>query len=458
MTLLAALAVALTLEQQIHALEKSGAICSAGAVKTFYARRNFAPAWNDTHAAALLRAIEHADDDGLSPDEYIRPWNEGRDVLLTDAFLTYATHLARGRVDPETLDRVWCIEPRQIDLPAVLEAALADGAIERVLPTLAPRHEPYRRLRRAYHVYRAMSDWTPIERGQSMRLGDRGPRVQRLRARLGIAGGDLFDDATDAEVRDVQRHHGLSDDGIVGPKTLEQLNVPRIERVRQIAANLERWRWMPADLGPRHLLVNIAAFQLDLVDGERTSLSMKIVAGKQYTATPFFAANVERVIVNPPWNVPDKIAYEELWPKQRRDPGYFAREHMRVVEGGRIRQDPGPWCALGRIKFDLPNRFNVYLHDTPAKSLFGVDLRAFSHGCIRLEKPIDLAIALTGRTREEIETLIAREREVTIPLATPVPVYVLYWTAFVADDGHVEFRRDVYGRDPRLVAHVTETR
>jgi murein L,D-transpeptidase YcbB/YkuD len=340
----------------------------------------------------------------------------------------------------------------------VLESALADGMIEHVLPTLAPRHESYRRLRRAYHLYRAMSDWAPIEGGKSMRIGDRGPRVERLRARLGIAEGDLFDERIDAEVRDVQRHHGLIDDGIVGPKTLAQLNVPRVERLAQIAANLERWRWMPADLGARHLLVNIAAFQVDLVDGEQSTLSMKIVAGKQYTATPFFAANVERVIVNPPWNVPDKIAAEELWPKQRHDPGYFAREHMRVVEGGRIRQDPGPWCALGRIKLDMPNRFNVYLHDTPAKSLFDADVRAFSHGCIRLERPIELAVALTGKTPEEIETLIAKEREIAIPLASPVPVYVLYWTAFVAEDGHVEFRRDVYGRDPRLVAHVTAGR
>lgn len=314
--------------------------------------------------------------------------------------------------------------------------------------------ESYVRLQRAYEVYRAMADWPSVEAGRSMRKGNHGERVMQLRARLGLAESDLFDDGVDAAVRDFQRHHGLIDDGIVGPKTLHELNVTRERRVEQIAANLERMRDVPYEFAEQHVRVNVAAFQLDLVDCGRSVLSMKIVAGKTYTRTPSFAAKIERVILNPPWNVPDSIASKELWPKQRRDPGYFAREHLRVVAGGRIRQDPGPWCALGRVKFDMPNPYNVYLHDTPAKSLFARDLRAFSHGCIRLEQPMELAIALTGRTQAELEALIEAGRETAIALDAPLPVYVVYWTAFVADDGHVEFRRDIYERD-RLVRDVT---
>lgn len=322
-------------------------------------------------------------------------------------------------------------------LALILAAAIAE-----------PVHPAYAKLCAALDVYRVMSDWRPIDRGRSLRKGDRGPRVAQLRTRLGRdATSDRFDDDLDAAVRDAQRHYGLVADGIVGRKTLAELNLPREQRVRQIESNLERWRHLPSELGARYLLVNVPAFQLDLVEAGRVALSMRIVAGREYTATPSFTATVQRVILNPPWNVPPGIAAKELWPKQERDPSYFAREHIRVTAHG-LRQDPGPWCALGRIKFDMPNPYNVYLHDTPAKSLFRADVRAFSHGCIRLEKPADLAVALTGWPAVQIQAGIGEGHEVTIPLEDPVPVYVVYWTAFVAEDGHVEFRRDVYHRDP----------
>ena len=216
---------------------------------------------------------------------------------------------------------------------------------------------------------------------------------------------------------------------------------------------MERWRWLPEQLGDRYLLVNIAAFRLDAIEGGRSVLSMKTVAGKEYTRTPFFAARVTEVIANPWWNVPDSIAAKELWPRQQRDPSYFAREHM-VVMNGRIRQRPGSWNALGRLKFNMPNRYDVYLHDTPAKSLFARSFRAFSHGCIRLERPFDLAHYLLPDA--DIETAVDAGRERAIPLASPVPVYVLYWTAWVGDDGHIEFHRDHYERDAALAASLLD--
>ncbi|HEX6159346.1 MAG TPA: L,D-transpeptidase family protein, partial [Thermoanaerobaculia bacterium] len=267
--------------------------------------------------------------------------------------------------------------------------------------------------------------------------------------------GTLFDAELEALVRHFQSHHGITVDGIVGPETLRELNVSAQDRATQIAVNMERWRWMPEDLGESCLLVNIAAFRLDAIEGDRSVLSMKTVVGREYTRTPFFAARITEVIVNPWWNVPDSIATKELWPKQHRDPSYFAREHM-VVTDGRIRQRPGPWNALGRLKFNMPNRYNVYLHDTPARQLFERPFRAFSHGCIRLERPMDLALYLLRDqprwTREAIESDIATGTERTIRLTSPLPVYVLYWTAWVGDDGHMEFHRDHYQRDAALAA------
>ena len=446
-----ALVAALAIQEQIAQVERT--LCSRTAVRTFYERRAYAPAWSEQNAAALRRAVERADDDGLDPQRYrVDESSPAADVLRTDAFLTLAAHLALGAGNREFS----CDTPRIIDFASVLESALESASVEETLPLLAPQHPGYQRLRDALQVHRVMLDWPQIEPGKSMRKGDRGPRIAQLRARLGrSASTDRFDADLDSAVRDAQRHYGLADDGVAGPKTLAELNVPRTERMRQIATNLERWRWLPADLGERYLLVNIAAFQLDLVERGRSTLTMRIVAGKQYTRTPFFAAAVERVLLNPPWNVPSSIARKELWPKQQLDPGYFAREHIRVTRDGQLRQDPGPWCALGRIKFDMPNAFNVYLHDTPARSLFATDLRAFSHGCIRLEKPEALAVALTGWTPAEIEAGIATGKETTIRLPRPVPVYVHYWTAFVAEDGHVEFRRDIYGRDILPAPSVT---
>jgi murein L,D-transpeptidase YcbB/YkuD len=294
-----------------------------------------------------------------------------------------------------------------------------------------------------------------VPEGRTLRAGDDDPRVGILRRRLySPSDSPIFDSELEELVRHFQSHHGITADGIVGRETLRELNVSAAGRAQQIAVNMERWRWMPEDLGPSYVIVNIAAFRLDVIEGDRSVLTMKTVVGKEYTRTPFFAARIDEVIVNPWWNVPDSIAAKELWPKQRRDRSYFAREHM-VVTNGRIRQRPGPWNALGRLKFNMPNNYNVYLHDTPAKSLFERPLRAFSHGCIRLEKPLDLALYLLRdqpRWNAAAIEIAIEAGERAIRLTTPQPVYVLYWTAWVADDGHMEFHRDHYERDAAIAA------
>jgi murein L,D-transpeptidase YcbB/YkuD len=461
------LAVSLDVAQVLHREVVAGErICDAAGLRTFYARRENRPAWDERSNAALLRAIEALADEGLEPTRYhgeaLRrlPMSAERDVLATDAFLTAAAHLSRGVVDPQFSRPAWCAPPPKIDAAAVLQAALDDGTVEETLARLSVQHEGYLRLRKALAGYRELArsgGWPVVRGGRTLRIGDEDARVVILRKRLYAPGDNsaIFDAGLEALVRHFQSHHGISADGIVGPETLRELNVSAEDRARQIAVNMERWRWMPEDLGPSYVIVNIAAFRLDVIEGARSVLTMKTVVGKDYTRTPFFAARIAEIIVNPWWNVPDSIAVKELWPKQRRDPSYFAHEHM-IVTNGRIRQRPGEWNSLGRLKFNMPNSYDVYLHDTPAKSLFAQPFRAFSHGCIRVEKPLDLALYLLRDqprwNAAAIERAIETGNEQSIRLTSPQPVYVLYWTAWVGDDGLVEFHRDHYDRDAVLRA------
>jgi murein L,D-transpeptidase YcbB/YkuD len=319
-----------------------------------------------------------------------------------------------------------------------------------------------------------------------MKKADYGPHVSQLRVRLKVEGdlgpqetedNALFDEIVEEAVRRFQYRHGLEMDGIVGPRTLTALNVPVGFRVRQIMLNMERWRWLPRDLGPGALVVNIAGFSLDVVDRDQVPLTMKIVVGKPYTRTPVFHTAVTSVTLNPAWNIPSRIATKELLPLIRKNPQYLTNHHITVLQGWgqqtqvidatsiawsqlssryfpyRLRQEPGPWNALGRIKFVLPNPFTVYLHDTPAQALFTHAVRAFSHGCIRLEKPLDLAVyALQGTpwTREALLAAIEQGDRRTIQLPQPLPTYVGYWTAWVEQDGTVHFGTNLYDRDRRL--------
>ena len=423
----------------------------------FLALLLLAPAdqWDQRNLDALQGAIERAADDGLNPARY-------HDLPPDEAFLKLATDLSRGVCDPQFTRPDWCARPGQFNFPLLLQAALEEHTIAETLTRVTPKHEGYVRLRAALAHYREIErggGWPLVSKGRKLRLGDRGPRVLELCERLSkehaVESSDVFDEHLDTLVRHFQEHHGLAVDGVVGPETLRELNVPAGDRVKQLVVNLERWRWMPEHLDGTYAFVNIAAFRLDVFEGQDQVLSMKTIVGKGYTRTPFFAAQIREVIVNPWWHVPDSIAAKELWPKQQRDPSYLAREHM-VVSNGRIRQRPGPWNALGRLKFNMPNPFNVYLHDTPAQSLFARPVRAFSHGCIRLAQPLDLAEYLLRDqpqwTRAAIESAIEKGSERAIRLTAPVPVYVLYWTAWVDDDGHVEFHRDHYRRDAALAA------
>ena len=485
---------------------------------SFYERRLYRPAWSDERgptrlADDLVGALRRADLEGLRSEDYhlagidallagvradakrdpaIAPdrWAE-LDLLLTDAFLVYGAHLLAGRVNPETLRPEWLAHPRSADIAAVLEAALASGNIGVMLETLAPPQHGYRRLREALARYRevaASGGWPAIPDRSTLQLGDSGPPVVALRERLRLeddlgpaAQQDtaLFDDGVEQALKKFQRRHGLAADGAVGAATRAELNVRVERRVEQLELNLERWRWLPKDLGRRHIIVNIAAFELEVVDEEAMVLSMRVVVGRPFDRTPVLSDTMRYIVLNPYWHVPRNIAAGELLAKVRQDPSYLARFKLRVFPNSgpdarevdpttvdwsaitparfpfRLRQDPGPLNALGRVKFMFLNKYNVYLHDTPARPLFDESQRDFSHGCIRIEQPIELAVYLLRQdprwNRDALLGALAEAVDRTVPLPEPMPIHLLYWTAWADEDGTIQFRRDIHGRDAPLL-------
>jgi murein L,D-transpeptidase YcbB/YkuD len=314
-------------------------------------------------------------------------------------------------------------------------------------------------------------------------------RVAALRRRLAATGelppgSDLRQTLFDAPLADAlrrfQSRHGLEADGVAGKRTVDALNTPAPARARQIVANLERLRWLPLELGPRHLLVNIADYRLTLTEAGAPTIRMRVIAGKQMRRTPFFAGDITGIVLNPAWTVPEKIAIEDKLPLILRDPRYLEKNGFTVYAPAgadwrevkpagvawkrlsatnfpyQLRQAPGPGNALGRVKFQIPNRHDVYLHDSPSRELFLRRERSFSSGCIRVERAVDLAARLLAPdpawTRERIEAAIASGTTVSVPLAAPLPTYLLYWTAWVDGDGALQLREDVYGSDRALLA------
>jgi L,D-transpeptidase YcbB len=248
---------------------------------------------------------------------------------------------------------------------------------------------------------------------------------------------------------------------MLGKETIDALNVPASYRLAQIAANLERYRWMPRALGQRYIIVNVPQFHLEAFDSGQKALEMKVIVGQEYEdkATPVFSDSMEFVIFRPYWNVTDEIAAKEIWPKEQSSPGYLAAQNMEVYNDHgkrRIRQLPGPKNSLGLVKFMFPNDFNIYLHDTPFGELFKKDVRAFSHGCIRLEKPAELAQWALGWPADKVQEAMqkgANNRQVTLP--KKIPVYIVYFTTY-ARDGKLYFGNDLYDRDSKLIELVAD--
>lgn len=468
------------------------------------------PEGDDDRAQDLLDALERADEHALPSQRYgvgalraalasIGPAGSANvantELALTQAFLRYARDLSSGLLEPNAVDREIHISPPRSDERRLL-ADLADApSVEVLLAGLPPTDPGYGRLMTHLAELRAEQGdgWKRgTLGGPSISPGDRGPRVGALRARLIALGDhetetesaqqDRLDGALVESVRMFQKRHGLNADGIAGRRTFEALNASIEDRIGQVMVNMERMRWLNRELGRRHIVVNQADFTVKLYQDGETLFDERVVVGQAARhRTPEFIDEMQHLVFNPTWHLPRSIATEEILPKLKADPLYLSKRNMRLVPTGggpppdalltdwtlysasdfpfRVKQAPGSGNALGRVKFMFPNRFAIYLHDTPSKNLFNKDARAFSHGCIRVRDPMRLAELLLRPQEADpaafIDRLLARGREATVRLAETVPVYLTYRTVWIADDGEAEYRDDIYGRDARVLNALT---
>ena len=483
-----------------------------------YRQRDFLPIWIDgwqlrPEAQTLLENLRSAGEHGLCGNDYLLVELEGLlrihkdfakhklplapdnravlDLFLSQAFLTFATHMVEGQVDPALAHVDWRARRRKADLIKLLEYAIENRRMSQVLENLIPPHEEYRQLIKAlgkYQVISANGGWPEIAPGPTIRPKDSDDRVPLLRElllktedlELETVTGRVYDRATREAMRSFQNRHGLVDDGVVGPKTLQALNVSVEERIRQIELNLERWRWMPKNFGKRHIRVNVADFSLEVVEDGETVMQMPVIVGTQYRKTPVFSARMTYLEFAPYWTVPPTILREDKLPKIKHQPDYLEEKHFRIISKvdrestidplainwatveaddfpGLLRMEPGPWNPLGRVKFMFPNRFNVYLHDTNETYLFGNNIRPFSSGCIRVKNPQALAAYLLKEElgKDKLQALF----EATVPeqiSIEPLSVHIQYWTTWVDQEGLVHFRPDVYFRDLDLDVALKE--
>jgi murein L,D-transpeptidase YcbB/YkuD len=471
-------------------------------VATLYDHYQHIPLWleedaDSERANQLVDALATVHEHGLRGDAYpleelraaLAPIDKNRrptpqqlaaaDVILTAIYVALGEDLLTGQVDPATVEPDWGIRQSTTDVDSLLARTLRGSPLDRAIARMRPQDEQYSALREQLRRYReiaASGGWKPVPNGPTLRPRDTSDvaRLTALRERLAVedfisagtiegdsAGRAVYEGELAGAVAAFQRRHGIVVDSILGAGTLASLNQTAEYRTGQIMANLERHRWMPRSLGDRYIYVNVPAFRLDAYDDGRPVLSMKVIVGQQYAdqATPAFADSMTYIEFAPYWNVPEKIAEEELWPEINEDPSYLEANDYEIVNDRgepRIRQRPGRKNALGQVKFIFPNNYNIYLHDTPARSLFQRDVRAFSHGCIRIEKPFDLAkyalAGMPGWNEARIERAMeGPTRQVT--LRRKIPVYIVYFTAYVRD-GTLWFANDLYERDNDLVKVV----
>ena len=486
-----------------------------GLTKQFYQKRGNAPAWIDGRKPTpqmdeLIAALQQADREGLDPALYntstlaarraeagrgfltMKGFNQAEaanlDVWLTYLYLRYAADLSSGLSDLSHADPKWQIRDKKTDALALLEQALDNNRVGKSLEELTPQHPQYTWLRDAFAKYRDIAQrggWSAVPAGLKLKPGQQNAAVPAIARRLAVTGdftGAVNEQDTtygpelQEAVKRFQRRHGLEPDGAIGAAVVAQMNVPVEERLRQLSLSLERWRWLPQELGQRHILVNVPEYRLEVWEDNKVPLQMRVVVGKKDTPTPIFSDDMTHIVFSPYWNVPPDIAKNETLPSVIRDPAFLNRTNMEVLDQSgnpvdpssidlsnagkyRFRQRPGSSNSLGLVKFMFPNSYNVYLHDTPADSLFARATRSFSHGCVRVEQPEQLARYVLGDqpewTTERIAAAMRAGVEKHVKLTRQIPVYLGYWTARVSPDGLVQFRDDLYGIDARQTTMLT---
>ncbi len=489
-------------QTQITPFQQAVAQAASGdeAISTFYRERGFQGLWSTRGDAArrnaLLAAFAAADDHGLPADQYDAdalmarlqnaqtPQEQGQlEVAITRLFLDYARDVQTGVVIPSRIDDAI---HRRVPLRSPLGtlrafAQSSPAAFLRALPPASPEYTRLLAEKMRFERLIGSGGWGPTVPGGKYERGDSGAGVVALRNRLIAMGflapttSQIYDDAMFAAVQQFQLAHGLATDGTAGRGTLEELNKSPEQRLRAIIVAMERERWINRPRGERHIWVNITDFTAKIIDRGEETFSTRSVVGARYDdrATPEFSDVMEFMVINPSWYVPRSIITKEYLPQLQQNPQAVSNlivtdRSGRVVDRTTadfsaytednfpysLREPPSQGNALGLVKFMFPNRYNIYLHDTPAKSLFGREVRAYSHGCVRLADPFEFAYALlaaqVGNPEEVFQAHLATGRERRVDLEQPVPVHIIYRTAYTQADGRTQFRRDVYGRDARI--------
>jgi murein L,D-transpeptidase YcbB/YkuD len=479
-----------------------------GHTKRLYKLYGSNPLWltssglHETRTKALTNAVLAANTDGMRLDDYPigalaqaigavkqtkTPTAEQlatADVILTATYTSLGEDLLTGQVDPRTVAQAWHVNPEEENIDSALVRNLRYAQLDKALATMRPTDDDYAGLSKQLQNYRkivAKGGWQLVPNSGNLKPGASGnPAVlAAVRNRLAVEGiipasgankasmvpsvqggtqspANTYDHDLAAAVALFQERHGINVDSSLGKETIESMNVPASYRLAEIAANMERYRWLPRSLGKRYIFVNVSAFKLEAYDSGQKSLEMKVIVGQEYQdkATPVFADSMETVVFRPYWNVTPDIAAKEIFPKGE---AYMASQNMETYrENGqlRVRQRPGPKNALGFVKFLFPNDFNIYLHDTPNHELFKQDVRAFSHGCIRVEKPAELAQWVLGWPADKVQQEMDNppdNKSVKVP--QKIPVYITYFTTYI-NNGQLYFGNDLYNRDDKLVPIV----
>ncbi len=504
------------LRERLEQLETAGRLSVADtdlalvrALPRIYEANGYRPFWTPERLEAERKILADSASDGLTPEDYhlaalvrlppaaAAPGSDPRaradvDLVATDGFVLLLRHLYLGKVDPRSLDPQWNFELRSIvegDAVAFVSQALSRGLLDDAVAAARPKHPWYDDARASLAEYRGIASrggWPAVPAGPGLKTGVTDSRVPILRRRLAATGdlaGQPLDDRTfDEPLADAvgafQTRHRLTADGGVGPGTLAQLNVPVESRIRQIRVNLERARWALHEVdADNFVLVDIAGFEASYYRNRDVLWRGRIQVGKPYRQTPVFKSTIDHVVFNPTWTVPPTILSKDILPAVRRDPGYLAKKKLEVLDrNGKpvdpssidwaratgknfrymLRQGPGPDNALGRVKILFPNPYFVYLHDTPSRDLFEKEQRAFSSGCIRVERPLELAELLLDDPKNwdpaAIARVVADGETRTVRLSRPATVLLMYWTIVPSREGRTVFKHDPYGRDPKLAA------
>jgi L,D-transpeptidase YcbB len=470
-------------------------------IKQLYTTYGTVPLWlekdgfSQARSKALLRAVVDVRTDALRLDAY--PLDElvttvgavqatkqatadqlaSADVLLTSTYVELAEDLLTGQVDPKSIEQDWHISTGHEPIDSAVARSLRDPQLDSAIARMRPRDSDYDALRRSLVRFQSLvaaGGWAVVPAGKALkpRQTDNPVRLAALRERLRVegfgaaeaaptatAGANVYSTELAGHVADFQARHGIAVDSALGAETMQSLNVPAQYRLAQIAANLERYRWLPRSFGGRYVIVNVPAFRLEAHDSTGT-LEMKVIVGEEFEgkSTPVFADSMETVVFRPYWNITPDIQEQETAPKIAEDSKYMETNDLEYFKDGgetRIRQKPGPKNSLGLVKFLFPNAFNIYLHDTPDDALFAKDVRAFSHGCIRLEKPEELAQWALGWDAARVDSAMQQGPDnQSTRLAKKIPVFIVYATAYERD-GLLYFGNDLYSRDDALVKAVT---